>query len=68
MNEYKLIGICTLKWVTSLVDSNPMEAPKGVIFIEAWKLVLYPNSTIAIQVYSIVDRGVQLVMVAVINS
>jgi hypothetical protein len=68
MNEYKLIGICTLKWVTSLVDSNPMEAPKSVIFIEAWKLVLYPNFTIAIQVYSIVDRGVQLVMVAVINS
>jgi hypothetical protein len=51
MNEYKLIGICTLQWVTSLVDSNPIKAPKGVIFIEAWKLVLYANSAIAIQVY-----------------
>jgi hypothetical protein len=26
MNE--LIGICTLKWVTSLVDSRPIEAPR----------------------------------------
>lgn len=51
MNEYTLIGICTLKWVTSLVDSSPIEAQKGVIFIEAWKLVLYPNSAIAIRVY-----------------
>jgi hypothetical protein len=51
MNVYKLIRICALKWETSLVDLNPIEAPKGVIFIEAWKLVLYPNSGIAIQVY-----------------
>jgi hypothetical protein len=51
MNEYTLIGICTLKWVTSLVDSSPIKPPKGIIFIEAWKLVFYPNYAIAIQVY-----------------